>query len=41
MFGTFPPLIHPVFPPILDSEYTVQQICLPFLRCTFQIGLGS
>src|SRR5712664_1382131 len=35
MFGTFPSLIHSVFPPIPDSEYTVQQRCLPLLRRTF------
>ncbi len=35
MFGTFPSLIHSVFPRIPDSEYTVQQRCLPLLRRTF------
>jgi hypothetical protein len=35
MFGTFPSLIHSVSPRIPDSEYTVQQRCLPFLRRAF------
>jgi hypothetical protein len=40
MLGTFPSLIHSVFPRIPDSEYTVRRRFLSFLRPTFHIGSG-